>query len=333
MKTSSILFYLLIILIGTSLKVIAVGSDSLTIHNLGHASVMLEFDGKVIHIDPRASEANYANLPDADIICITHGHGDHYDLKALNLIKKNSTIMVLTQAVMNLNSYAGESIVMNNGDSLNFLDIAIEAVPAYNIDDGSGTIFHPKGVGNGYIFTFNDLRVYLAGDTHNIPEMATFNVDIAFIPMNQPYTMTAEMAAEAAKTLSPKILYVYHHDQSFVSSLKELLKDEEMGIRIGESTIIEATKADETSSFLPFRQNKMFSVYPNPSSGLLTIIQMSEIADLSIFDLKGRLVFKKSNLETGLNEIDLNMLNNGCYFLEVNSEFAANQRQKFTIIK
>lgn len=318
---------------GTFFPVNSLANDSLVIHNLGHASVMFEYKGKVIHIDPRASESDYSKLPDADVICITHGHGDHYDLNAINLIDKTGAIMVLTQAVKDLNTYKGETRVMKNGDSINIDGIAIEAVPAYNIVTGNETLFHPKGVGNGYILTFNNLRVYLAGDTHKIPEMAEMDVDIAFIPMNLPYTMTPEMAADAAKALHPKIVYIYHYGSSDLDALRTLLKDEPMEIRIGPSLFVEPTKADGATGFSPVFKDNFFNVYPNPSMGLITIDQLVLGAELSVFDLKGQLVYKKENLNSGSNSIDLQMLNSGNYIVEINSTTSISKRQLIALTK
>ena len=126
-------------------------------------------------------------------------------------------------------------MVMNNGDVKTIEGLKIEAFPAYNIvhkrDDGQP--FHPKGIGNGYIITFGDKRVYVAGDTENIPEMKGLKgIDIAFLPMNLPYTMTPEMVADAARTFNPKILYPYHYGETDTSRLLSLLKDSKIEIRI-----------------------------------------------------------------------------------------------------
>lgn len=123
---------------------------------------------------------------------------------------------------------------MNNGDVKSVQGLTIEAVPAYNIVHmrSEGNPFHPKGNGNGYVITFGDKKVYVAGDTENIPEMKQLKgIDIAFLPMNLPYTMTPEMAADAARGFQPKILYPYHFGETDVAKLQALLKDEK-GIEI-----------------------------------------------------------------------------------------------------
>ena len=128
------------------------------------------------------------------------------------------------------------SVVMKNGEVKTVAGFAIEAVPAYNLvhKRESGEPFHPRGQGNGYIISFGDKRVYVAGDTENTPEMkALKNIDIAFLPMNLPYTMTPEMVADAARAFKPKILYPYHFGQTDTARLQELLRDNpEIEVRV-----------------------------------------------------------------------------------------------------
>jgi L-ascorbate metabolism protein UlaG (beta-lactamase superfamily) len=205
---------------------IQTSAGELEITFIGHGTLMMEFNKKVIHIDPWSQFTDYANLPKADIVLITHEHHDHLDPKAIEAVRTEKTILILTQIC------AGQidgGTVMNNGDVKTIDGIKIEAVPAYNIEHmrSPGTPFHPRGDGNGYIITFGDKRVYIAGDTEKTPELKSIkNIDIAFLPMNLPYTMTPEMMADAAKALKPKILYPYHFGQTDTSKLAELLKDE-----------------------------------------------------------------------------------------------------------
>ena len=192
---------------------------------ISHGTLMFTFGGKVIHVDPVGRYADYSKLPKADIILITHEHGDHLDSKAIGLIRKEKTDLLLTQKC----AEKGETgIIMKNGDIKTVQGLKIEAVPAYNIvhmRSGSSP-FHPKGQGNGYVITFANKRVYVAGDTENIPEMKKLkNIAIAFLPMNLPYTMDPEMVADAAKVFMPKILYPYHFGRTDTSKLVALLKD------------------------------------------------------------------------------------------------------------
>ena len=191
---------------------------------IGHGSLMFTFGGKVMHVDPYSKVADYNKMPKADVILLTHDHLDHLDLKALNPVRTPKTLVVLTQACA---KQVEGGMVMNNGDVKVIEGLKIEAVPAYNIiQKGDGQPFHPKGIGNGYIITFGDKRVYVAGDTENTPEMKELKgIDIAFMPMNTPFTMTPKMVADAAKVLKPKTLYPYHYGETDVSKLLDLLKD------------------------------------------------------------------------------------------------------------
>src|SRR5512145_664822 len=193
---------------------IKTSKGDLVISFLGHGSLMMAYGGKTLHVDPVSAEADYTKLPKADLVLITHDHYDHLDAKAVDTIKAASTKIVG-------NTDAGKQmpgvIVMKNGDTRTVEGLKIEAVPAYNIKHmrEPGKPFHPKGVGNGYIVTFGDKRVYIAGDTENTPEMKQLkNIDIAFLPMNLPYTMTPEMVADAARAFQPKILYPYHYGET-----------------------------------------------------------------------------------------------------------------------
>lgn len=211
--------------------VIETSAGDLEITFLGHGTLMLTFSEQIIHVDPFGRVADYATLPKADVILVTHEHGDHMDMGALNSVRGESTEVVLTETCAG--QVAG-GIVMQNGDARTVRGITIEAVPAYNVvhKRGNGQPFHPKGIGNGYIVTFGDKRVYVAGDTENIPEMKKLqDIDCAFLPMNLPYTMTPEMVADAAKAIQPKILYPYHFGETDTSKLVELLK-EQKGIEV-----------------------------------------------------------------------------------------------------
>ncbi len=213
--------------------VVKVDSNDLKITFIGHGTLMFEYQGKVIHVDPVSREADYTKLPKADLVLITHEHGDHLDPKALGLIRTEQTKVVLAQSCV---ERAGGGVVMKNGDVKAVEGFKIEAVPAYNIVHmrSANQPYHPKGVGNGYVIHFGKARVYVAGDTENTPEMkALKNIDVAFLPMNLPYTMTPEMVADAAKAFNPKILYPYHYGQTDPNELVKLLKDsEDIEVRI-----------------------------------------------------------------------------------------------------
>lgn len=207
--------------------VIPTSAGNLQITFLGHGTLMLSFNEKVIHVDPYSKVADYSLLPRADFILITHEHHDHLDMEAINLICKANTDFVMNEACR---KEIDKGVVLHNGETQVVDGIPVEAVPAYNIQHKreGGQPFHPKGQGNGYILTFGDTRLYIAGDTENTPEMkALEEIDIAFLPMNLPYTMTPEMVADAARAFRPKILYPYHFGNTDTGHLKNLLAGEE----------------------------------------------------------------------------------------------------------
>ncbi len=212
--------------------VIKTSGGDLKITFIGHGSLMFTFGGKVIHVDPVSKETDYTKLPKADLIFLTHHHGDHLDLKALEILKKDKTVLVLTEVCA---QQVKGGVVMKNGDTKNIEGLKVEAVPAYNIVHmrSEGKPFHPKGEGNGYVITFGDKRVYVAGDSENTPEMKKLEkIDIAFLPMNLPYTMTPEMVADAAKAFRPKVLYPYHYGETDTSKIVSLLKNTGVEVRI-----------------------------------------------------------------------------------------------------
>jgi L-ascorbate metabolism protein UlaG (beta-lactamase superfamily) len=214
---------------------IVTSEGNLEITFVGHATLMFEYNGKIVHVDPVSREADYSKMPKADIILVTHEHGDHLDPDVLKILQKDNTKIILTEKCA---GKVENSIVMKNGD-IQYADwLKIEAVPAYNIvhKRNNGQPFHPRGDGNGYVVTFGNKRVYIAGDTENTPEMKTLkSIDIAFLPMNVPYTMSPEMVADAVRAFKPAIIYPYHYGQTDPVKLIDLLKDmKESEVRIRE---------------------------------------------------------------------------------------------------
>lgn len=207
--------------------VVKTSQGDLTITCLGHASLMFQFQEKVIYVDPFSRVADYSKLPKADLILVSHEHGDHLDAAAIDAVKKEDTKIILPQKAA---QKLGYGMVMVNGDVRTVLGLEIEAVPAYNMvhKRDNGQPFHPKGEGNGYIITFGDKRVYVAGDTENTPEMKKLkNIAIAFLPINLPYTMDEKMVKDAVTAFKPAILYPYHFHfgQSRLAELEVLMKD------------------------------------------------------------------------------------------------------------
>lgn len=200
-------------------------AGELKIVPINHASLMLEFGGKVIQVDP---VGDYSALPKADLILLTDIHGDHLAPNTVASLTKPDTVIIAPAAVAKTITSAR---VMGNGQTdtikLQNVSIGIEAVPMYNLTRGpsAGQLFHDKGRGNGYVLTLGGKRVYIAGDTECTPEMkALKNIDIAFLPMNLPYTMTPAEAAECVKAFRPKVVYPYHYmgqdPQTFADALK-----------------------------------------------------------------------------------------------------------------
>jgi L-ascorbate metabolism protein UlaG (beta-lactamase superfamily) len=204
---------------------IKTSAGNLEITFIGHGSLMMKFAGKTIHIDPYSKLADYSKLPKADLILITHQHQDHMDSSALAQTRTDGSQVVLTELCAKTVS---GGIVMRNGETQTVAGVKIDAVSAYNVvhKRENGAPYHPKGEGNGYVLTFGDKRVYVAGDTENTPEMISLQgIDVAFLPMNLPYTMTPEMVADAARAFKPKVLYPYHTGETNTAKLTKLLKD------------------------------------------------------------------------------------------------------------
>lgn len=203
-------------------------------HALVHASIRIEYDGKEIEIDPVAKLGNkvidYAAMPKADYLFVTHEHGDHFNQDAIRILSGETTRFITNKRCADL---FGSGEVMANGDKKQIADdFTVEAVPAYNTTEGH-LQFHPKGRDNGYILTIDGLRIYIAGDTEDIPEMASIkDIDIAFLPCNQPYTMTTAQLVKAARVVKPKVLFPYHYGQTDVSGIPAQLKSDGIDVRI-----------------------------------------------------------------------------------------------------
>ena len=200
------------------------GHNDLKITFIGHGTLMFTFKDKVVHVDPWSRLTDYTQLPKADLILITHDHGDHLDAKAIKTLKKSDTLMLLTEKCR---SRIDEGTIIRAGQVKLWQGLKIEAVPAYNLVNKreNGSPYHPKGEGNGYIISFEKVRIYVAGDTENTPEMkALKDIDVAFLPMNLPYTMSPEMVADAVRVFKPRILYPYHFGSTDTAKLQEILK-------------------------------------------------------------------------------------------------------------
>jgi L-ascorbate metabolism protein UlaG (beta-lactamase superfamily) len=212
---------------------LAAPEGNVVITFLGHGSLQFDYRGNTVYVDPVSQYGDFSKMPKASIILVTHEHGDHLDSASIAKARKESTMILLSAPCA---PKVLGSVIMKNGDARTIGDITIDAVPAYNIVHvrQPGVPFHAKGWGNGYVITFGKKRIYIAGDTENVPEMSNLgHVDCAFLPMNLPYTMTPEMVAEAAGQIKPTILYPYHFGKTDIALLVALLKDKkEIEIRL-----------------------------------------------------------------------------------------------------
>ncbi len=209
------------------------GRKDVVITAIKHGSIRISYDGKEIEVDPVGQiepVTDYGLLPKADFILVTHEHKDHLDKDAIAKLEKEGTVIITND---NCAKALGKGRVMHNGDQLSLADdITVEAVPAYNVTPGH-TQYHPKGRDNGFVLTLDGLRIYIAGDTEDIEEMQQIkDVDIAFLPTNQPYTMTPEQTARAARTIRPKVLFPYHYSATPIARVVELLKGTNIDVRI-----------------------------------------------------------------------------------------------------
>ena len=198
-----------------------------------HASLEIKYDGLSIQIDPVSKmqpETDYSQFVKSDFIFVTHEHFDHFDKDAISTLAGENTKIVLNKRCFEM---LGKGQAMSNGETLKLRDdITVEAVPAYNITPDH-LQFHPKGRDNGYVLNLDGLRIYIAGDTEDIPEMSNLkDIDIAFMPCNQPYTMTPEQLSKAARLFSPKVIYPYHYSDTPIEQVKELLSDTKIDVRI-----------------------------------------------------------------------------------------------------
>ncbi len=199
-----------------------------------HASLEIEAGGKVIIIDP-AKPANFTGLPQADLILVTDIHGDHLDEGLLKAESKADTTIIAPDAVAKMVKEVKISKVLANGEKTTWGAWTIEAIPMYNMKRGpaEGKLFHDKGRGNGYGLTYGGKRFYFSGDTENIPEMrALKNIDVAFVCMNLPYTMTAEEAADAVKAFHPKVVIPYHYKGQDTTVFKKALDGTGIDVRL-----------------------------------------------------------------------------------------------------
>lgn len=201
-----------------------IGED-ISIYPVQHASFVMTCKGRTIYVDPVGDAEAYKNFPKADLILITHEHGDHLNQTIINGVSGASTQIVAPAAAFTALDEANKkrTQVMGNGDKKTVGGVEIEAIPAYNTTPDR-LRYHAKGKGNGYVIALEGKRIYISGDAEDIPEMKSLkNIDAAFLCMNLPYTMTVEQAAGAVRAFQPKIVYPYHSKGSNLQRFKELV--------------------------------------------------------------------------------------------------------------
>ena len=200
-----------------------------------HGSLRMQVGDKWIYVDPVTTavkpETDYSTLPKADYILVTHEHFDHLDSVAINQLTKDGTRLITNARCHELMNGKGE--VMANGDRRTLTEgWTVDAVPAYNYSQAKLN-FHPKGRDNGFVLTIEGMRIYIAGDTEDIPEMANIkDIDVAFLPCNLPFTMTPEQCARAAKMFNPTVLFPYHYGETDIQQVVKLLDGSGIDVRI-----------------------------------------------------------------------------------------------------
>jgi L-ascorbate metabolism protein UlaG (beta-lactamase superfamily) len=216
----------------------AIYQNKLDIIPISHATMVIDWDGTIIYVDPVGGAAAFGGQPPADLILVTDIHGDHLDLETLKAVSSKDAVIVGPEAVTDeIGDTTNATIqVLYNGTTTQQFGITIEAIPMYNLRE-EALKFHYPGRGNGYVLEMNGKRIYISGDTEDIPEMRSLkNIDMAFVCMNLPYTMTVESAADAVLEFKPKMVYPYHYrgtdGLSDVDKFKELVRKGDKNIQV-----------------------------------------------------------------------------------------------------
>lgn len=212
-------------------------NGDITVQPIRHGSVVLNWNGTTIYVDPVQNKEAFQGIDSPDIILITDIHGDHLNMEAINALNTEGTTFVVPQAVadrLSESEYMNQLVILENGKSTEQKGIPIRAIPMYNLPQAEDSR-HPKGRGNGYILTLGGKYVYLSGDTEGIPEMRSLtDIDVAFVCMNLPYTMDVNQAADAVLDFEPDIVYPYHYRGQDTQKFKELVnaKNKNIDVRL-----------------------------------------------------------------------------------------------------
>lgn len=212
-----------------------VKGGELTIQPITHATLVLSYQGKNIYVDPTGGADAFKGIAAPDMILITDIHGDHLDPKTIEVVNINHAILVVPQAVADklpATIDKAKLVILNNGQTSTQLGVEITAIPMYNLPE-SATVFHTKGRGNGYVLIIGGKKIYLSGDTADIPEMRSLKgIDIAFVCMNLPYTMDVKTAASGVLAFKPKVVYPYHYRGQNVEEFKSLVNAGDKNIEV-----------------------------------------------------------------------------------------------------
>lgn len=204
---------------------VATSQGDLIIHPVNHATFVMQWQGKLFYVDPVGGAERFTGLPAPQVIFVTDIHGDHLNADTLKAIVQADTVIIAPQAVKDMLPAELQAVtqVLANGATTSVAGVGVEAIPMYNLT-ADRLQYHTKGRGNGYVLTMGGKRIYIAGDTEDIPEMRMLrDIEVAFIPMNLPFTMTVEQAADAVREFKPKIVYPYHFRGSDMDTFTRLV--------------------------------------------------------------------------------------------------------------
>lgn len=222
----------------TTPDTIATDKGELIIQPIIHGALVLFWNDMTIYIDPYGGTERYKGLDDPTLILITDIHGDHLNQKTLDKLDTRRAHYIVPQAVKEKlpDEMKRRAVIIENGQTIVFEEIEILAIPMYNLPETADSR-HPKGRGNGYVLTLGDKRIYISGDTEDIPEMRNLeNIDVAFVCMNVPYTMDVNQAASAVMEFQPSIVYPYHfrgkEGLSDIASFKEKVESAGTSIEV-----------------------------------------------------------------------------------------------------
>ncbi len=228
---------LMAVLLAFSQDTLKTEKGDLVVVPIQHATFVLKWGGKTVFVDPTGGGDAFKDHGKPDLILVTDIHGDHHDQKTLSALRTSETMVVVPAAVAEkMGADKGAAKILANGEKATCGEIGIEALPMYNLTEERKKN-HTKGRGNGYVLTIGGKRIYISGDTEDIPEMRGLkDIDAAFVCMNLPYTMDVEHAADAVLAFKPKVVYPYHYrgkEMSDVEKFKSLVaKDKGIEVRL-----------------------------------------------------------------------------------------------------